>query len=221
MALRDLDTSNPPSFGYAERAPTARVATSVAKRVFDTSAAAAALLFLAPLMLLVAVLIILEDGGPVFFRQRRTGFGGRPFVILKFRSMRTAEDGPEVRQANRGDERCTRTGRVIRQLSIDELPQLINVLTGQMSLIGPRPHPIALDRTWGAMTPHYNARYRARPGLTGYAQVRGYRGLVRGPEDIISRIASDNFYIDHWSPWLDAKILARTAWIIFRDPQAF
>jgi putative colanic acid biosynthesis UDP-glucose lipid carrier transferase len=221
MTLRNLERSEGDPLSHAGASPAAKVATSVAKRIFDATGAAAALLFFGPLMLLVAASIVLEDGGPVMFRQRRTGLGGRPFVVLKFRSMRVAEDGPEVRQANRNDERVTRVGRVIRSLSVDELPQLINVLRGHMSLIGPRPHPLALDHAWGAAVPHYGARYRARPGLSGYAQVRGYRGLVRTPDDIVNRVVADNYYIDHWSLWMDVKIVARTIWIVARDPKAF
>jgi len=198
----------------------AAVATSLAKRAFDAAAAVVALILFAPLLLLLAGLIVMEDGGPVFFRQHRTGFGGHPFVVLKFRSMRVAEDGPEVRQARAEDERTTGIGRVIRRLSLDELPQLINVLRGDMSLIGPRPHPITLDNAWAAMVPHYGSRFRARPGLTGYAQILGYRGLVRNQDDIAGRVAADNYYIDNWSWWLDLKILARTLPLIIWDENA-
>lgn len=221
MALRDLETSKFDPLGFAGAPPAAKVASSIAKRIFDAAGAAAALLFFGPLMLLVAATIVLEDGGPVLFRQHRTGLGGRPFVVLKFRSMRVAEDGPDIRQANPQDERVTRVGRVIRCLSLDELPQLINVLRGQMSLIGPRPHALAHDDAWRASVPRYSARFRTRPGLTGYAQVRGLRGLVRTHEDIVCRIMADNYYIDHWSMWMDIKIFGRTIWVIIRDPQAF
>jgi lipopolysaccharide/colanic/teichoic acid biosynthesis glycosyltransferase len=169
----------------------------------------------------VAALIVMEDGGPVLFRQHRTGLGGQTFVILKFRSMRVAEDGPEIRQARPGDERTTRIGRIIRSLSLDELPQLINVLRGDMSLIGPRPHALAHDHAWGEMVPQYSSRFRARPGLTGYAQVRGLRGLVHSRDDILRRVAADNYYIDNWSLWLDVKIFVRTLSLMLRDAHAF
>jgi len=210
----DLITAVPPS-------EFTKVAKSNFKKMFDRSVAAAALLLFAPLMLLIALLIVLEDGGPVLFRQNRTGICGRTFVILKFRSMRVAEDGLEVRQAIVGDARTTNIGRIIRALSFDEFPQLINVLTGEMSLIGPRPHAIAHDNAWGAVVPNYRSRFRARPGLTGYAQVSGLRGLVSKPEDIASRIAADNYYIENWSVLLDLKILLRTVPLVFRDAHAF
>jgi putative colanic acid biosynthesis UDP-glucose lipid carrier transferase len=198
--------------------PRTIVADSPLKRRFDMTAAAMALIVLAPTLLLVALAIWLEDRGPVLFRQTRTGLNGAPFVILKFRSMTAVQEGGDVRQATKGDQRIT---RIIRALSIDELPQLVNVLKGDMSLIGPRPHALSHDASWSRLAPSYALRFRARPGLTGYAQVLGYRGELHGQADLRRRIEADNYYIDHWTPALDWSILWRTVLIIFRDPKAY
>ncbi|WP_374471247.1 sugar transferase [Phenylobacterium sp.] len=201
--------------------PLPPVARSSAKRLLDAGVAGAALLMLAPLLALISLAIWLQDGGAVLFRQRRTGLGGRPFVILKFRSMWVAEDGPGLRQAQRGDDRITPVGRVLRALSLDELPQLINVLRGDMSLVGPRPHALGHDVAWGAAVAGYADRFRARPGLTGEAQVLGLRGEVTGLEAVRARIAADNRYIETWSLGRDISILLRTIPLIFNDPRAY
>jgi putative colanic acid biosynthesis UDP-glucose lipid carrier transferase len=190
------------------------------KRCFDIVFAALLLLLLAPLFVLVGVVIKLESEGPVFFRQERTGLGGKPFTILKFRSMRLHHDRHVV-QATRSDARVTRVGAVIRALSIDELPQLLNVVRGDMSLVGPRPHALAHDQRWSLMVPDYWERFRARPGLTGLAQVRGNRGEVSSVDDIAARVGDDNAYIDRWSLGLDFKIVLATVPLIFADPNAY
>jgi putative colanic acid biosynthesis UDP-glucose lipid carrier transferase len=198
-----------------------RVTESAVKRALDIVVAFLALLLVAPLLLVVSLLIVLEDGGPVLFRQRRTGLNGETFTILKFRSMRVAEDGALVRQASRLDARITRIGAVIRALSVDELPQLINVLRGDMSLVGPRPHALSHDEHWAAAIQGYSARFRARPGLTGYAQVCGLRGEVSDLGEIRARIDADNHYIDNWSLGLEVSILLRTVPLLFHDPRAY
>lgn len=198
-----------------------RVAESASKRSFDVCVALFALLLLAPLFALVALGIMIEDGGPVLFRQRRTGLHGNIFTVLKFRSMRVAEDAGEVRQASKSDSRVTRIGAVIRALSIDELPQLYNVLRGDMSLVGPRPHALGHDETWGRAVPAYRHRFRTRPGLTGYAQVCGYRGEIREITDIARRTEADNYYIDNWSMKLELTIVLRTLPLLFHDPNAY
>ncbi|MCR5879523.1 sugar transferase [Phenylobacterium sp. J367] len=205
-----VEVDNPPA-----------VACSRTKRAFDILAALASLWLMLPLMIVIAVAIKLQDGGPVLFRQRRTGLGGHPFVIYKFRSMFVAEDTLDINQATRGDLRVTPVGRLLRALSLDELPQLFNVLKGEMSLVGPRPHALGHDQQWGATIASYSDRFRTRPGLTGYAQVCGWRGEVQDLEQIRSRIAADNFYIENWSLKLEAVILARTVKLLFRDPQAY
>jgi lipopolysaccharide/colanic/teichoic acid biosynthesis glycosyltransferase len=198
-----------------------RVTESSLKRLLDVVVALFALALLAPLLMLVAAAIALEDGGPVLFRQQRTGLHGRVFTVLKFRSMSAAEDGGEVRQASRWDARVTRVGSVIRALSIDELPQLCNVLRGDMSLVGPRPHALRHDEAWSRAVPTYRQRFRARPGLSGYAQVRGFRGEVRDLGDVVRRVEADNYYIDNWSLKLELQIVLRTIPLLFHDPNAY
>lgn len=207
--------------GPADRRPSARLVRSSAKRLMDVTVAGAALIALAPLMLLVAVAILIDDGGPVFFRQVRTGLGGRPFTIYKFRSMKVRRVTQDVRQATRGDPRLTRLGKLLRSLSIDELPQLFNILKGEMSLVGPRPHAIAHDEAWARMTRSYAGRFRARPGLTGYAQVTGLRGEILHADEVQARVDADNFYIDNWSLGLELSIMLRTVPLLFRDPNAY
>jgi lipopolysaccharide/colanic/teichoic acid biosynthesis glycosyltransferase len=197
------------------------VARSPGKRVVDILLALGALLLFAPLLACVALAVRLESGGPVIFKQRRTGHMGRVFTIYKFRTMIVAEDSADVRQATRGDARVTAVGAILRQLSLDELPQLFNILRGDMSVVGPRPHALAHDALYGEQIPTYADRFRAKPGLTGLAQINGFRGELKSAECMRGRVAADNLYIDSWSLGLDIAILAKTALIIFRDPQAY
>lgn len=197
------------------------VAVSRRKRAFDIVMSGAALLFFLPLLLTVALLIRLESPGQALFRQRRTGLNGVIFTVFKFRTMTVAEDGDDVRQAMQGDSRVTALGAILRKFSIDELPQLLNVLRGEMSLIGPRPHAVAHDELWGEQAPGYSRRFRAKPGLTGYAAVRGFRGEVRELQAIIDRVEADNQYIDTWSFALDMKIVWRTIPLVFTDTNAY
>jgi putative colanic acid biosynthesis UDP-glucose lipid carrier transferase len=202
----------------ADRAALGRAsASSGAKRGFDLVMALLILVFIAPLLLAVALLILVDSRGPVLFVQRRTGLGGRQIRVLKFRTMSVLEDGERVEAARYRDLRITRVGRFLRRSSIDELPQLINVLRGDMSLVGPRPHALAHDRYYAAALPMYGQRFRARPGITGLAQVKGLRGEVRSIDGMAERVAEDNAYIDNWSLALDVKILARTAVAVFQD----
>ena len=182
----------------------------VAKRALDIVLASAALLALAPVFAVVALLIRWEGGGPVFFMQRRYGFNQEPFRIYKFRSMRTLEDGREVRQATAGDRRITGIGHVLRRTNIDELPQLINVLRGEMSLVGPRPHAMAHDQAFERDVALYARRHNVRPGITGWAQVNGWRGETDTPEKVVGRVEHDLYYIDNWSLLLDISIMVRT-----------
>lgn len=199
----------------------AACARSRRKRGFDFAMACAALLVFLPLLLTIALLVRLESQGPALFRQRRTGLHGRIFTVFKFRTMTVAEDGPTVRQATVGDARVTAIGAILRKMSLDELPQLLNVLRGDMSLIGPRPHAVSHDEMWAAQVPGYERRFRARPGLTGYAAVCGFRGEVKDLQAIIDRVESDNEYIDTWSFGLDLKIIWRTLPLIFGDSRAY
>jgi putative colanic acid biosynthesis UDP-glucose lipid carrier transferase len=197
------------------------VALSSVKRVFDILVAGCALLLFLPLLAVVMVAIRMESPGPAIFRQRRTGYRGRVFTILKFRTMTVAEDCAAVRQATRNDERVTQVGALLRKLSIDELPQLWNVMRGDMSIVGPRPHALAHDEYYGALIPTYQARFRAKPGLTGYAQVNGFRGEISDVRCMSDRVAADNSYIEEWSLALDVAILLKTVPLIFRDPNAY
>lgn len=197
------------------------IALSRRKRAFDAIMSFGALLFFLPLLLTIAMLVRLESRGPALFRQRRTGLNGKIFTVFKFRTMTVAEDGDVVRQATRNDSRITPLGAILRKFSLDELPQLLNVLRGEMSLIGPRPHAVAHDETWGALAPGYDRRFRTRPGLTGYAAVCGFRGEVKELQAIIDRVDADNEYIDTWTFGLDIKILVRTLPLIFLDSRAY
>ncbi len=180
------------------------------KRGFDILGASLALLALAPVFALIALAIRLEGGGPVLFRQRRYGFNQNMFRIYKFRTMRTAEDGPLVPQARRDDPRVTRVGRFLRRWNLDELPQLLNVLSGHMSLVGPRPHALAHDHEFEEKIGLYARRHNVKPGITGWAQVHGLRGPTDTDDKMRRRVDHDLWYIDNWSLWLDMLILMRT-----------
>jgi putative colanic acid biosynthesis UDP-glucose lipid carrier transferase len=184
------------------------------KRVMDFTGAAAGLVVFLPFLLLVTAAIFIDSPGPIIFRQRRTGYDGVPFFIYKFRTMTVLADGPNIRPAVRGDGRSTRIGRLLRRTSIDELPQLLNVLKGEMSLVGPRPHAIAHDEHYAVTVPGYNARFMARPGITGLAQVSGFRGEIAHCGGMAERVAYDLEYIRTWSLELDTKILWRTLAVV-------
>ena len=191
---------------------TSRSLEDAGKRGLDVSFAVLALLMLAPLMLIIAALIWTGDRRNPIFRQNRTGRGGKTFRIYKFRSMRVLEDGAVVQQATQGDSRVTPLGRVLRRTSIDELPQLINVLRGDMSLVGPRPHALAHDDFYGREVSDYHQRFTVRPGLTGWAQVNGSRGETPTLDHMTRRVDLDLWYIENQNLALDMTILARTAW---------
>ncbi|ODB92819.1 undecaprenyl-phosphate glucose phosphotransferase [Candidatus Thiodiazotropha endoloripes] len=181
------------------------------KTVEDRILSLLILIMVSPIMLVTAILIKTESSGPVFFRQERTGWDGKTFRIWKFRSMKLhTEENGEVKQATREDPRITRIGRFIRRTSIDELPQLFNVLTGQMSLVGPRPHALQHNVEYSKQIEAYLARHRIKPGITGLAQIRGYRGETKELEQMEKRVKYDLEYINNWSLWLDISILART-----------
>jgi Undecaprenyl-phosphate glucose phosphotransferase len=191
------------------RLPLSRIEI-VQKRLFDLIFAAAALIALTPLIIVVAALIKLDSPGPIFFVQRRYGFNQQPFRIIKFRTMRTLEDGSMIPQARRDDPRLTRIGRWLRRWNIDEIPQFFNVMTGDMSVVGPRPHALSHDHTYERRISLYARRHNVKPGLTGWAQINGYRGAIDSDDKIRKRVEHDLFYIDNWSLWLDLKIIART-----------
>jgi Undecaprenyl-phosphate glucose phosphotransferase len=190
--------------------PPLSLGSVLVKRLFDLAVSALGLIVLSPLFLAVALAIKLDSAGPVFFLQRRYGFNQKPFRILKFRTMTTLEDGAAVRQAERNDARVTRVGQMLRRWNIDELPQLANVLAGHMSLVGPRPHALVHDETWGKSIALYARRHNVKPGITGWAQIHGFRGNIDSDDQLQSRIEYDLYYIDNWSLWLDLRILFAT-----------
>jgi len=191
------------------------------KRAIDIVGAGVALLLLMPLFLMTAIAIKLDSPGPVIFRQRRSGFNGRQFQIMKFRTMSVQEDGETVVQATPNDGRVTRVGNWLRRTSIDELPQLFNVLQGNMSIIGPRPHALAHDSEFSNLVAKYAYRHHVKPGITGWAQVNGYRGQTNTVADIEKRLELDLWYIDNWSFALDFKIALMTVIEIVQGENAY
>ena len=191
------------------------------KRVMDIVLASLALIFFLPVMALTAIAIKLDGPGPVIFRQHRNGFNGRQFVIFKFRTMTVQENGPAVAQATRDDPRVTAIGRLLRSASIDELPQLLNVLKGDMSLIGPRPHALAHDNYFENILSDYAFRHHVKPGITGWAQCNGARGATPSIEHISERVKLDLWYINNWSFWLDIQILIKTFFEVLRKRNAY
>jgi len=190
------------------------------KRLLDIAASLLALVVLTPLLALTSIAIMLDSPGPLLFAQRRTGLNGKTFAILKFRSMHVMEDGADVTQAVRGDARVTRIGRILRKLSIDELPQLFNVLAGDMSLVGPRPHAVAHDDYYGAAISNYAVRFQVKPGITGWAQVNGARGATPTLDIMQERIDLDEWYVRNGDFALDLLILAKTPLEVLRTRNA-
>ena len=181
------------------------------KAAFDRLGSLLLLIVLSPVFLVLAVLVKLSGTGPVLFRQKRHGIGGEAIEILKFRTMKQhREPQGEVVQATEDDHRVTFIGRILRRSSLDELPQLINVLRGEMSLVGPRPHAIEHNEAFKSRIPKYMLRHKVRPGMTGWAQVNGFRGITDTEEKMVLRIEHDLWYIQNWSLWLDLKILLQT-----------
>jgi putative colanic acid biosynthesis UDP-glucose lipid carrier transferase len=193
----------------------------VLKRLTDIVISAGSLLLLAPFLLAVAFAVKATSPGPALFKQRRYGLDGRPFSVYKFRTMTVAEDGDVVQQATASDSRVTPIGRWLRKYSIDELPQLINVLQGRMSLVGPRPHAVAHNEMYRKVIKGYMIRHKVLPGMTGLAQVSGLRGETRTVEEMEARVQCDLEYLRHWSFWLDMKILLFTALKVVRDKKAY
>jgi Undecaprenyl-phosphate glucose phosphotransferase len=191
------------------------------KRIFDVIIASIALVLLIPLFLTVAVAIKLDSSGPIIFRQRRSGFNGRQFQILKFRTMLVMEDGETIVQARPNDSRVTRVGHWLRKTSMDELPQLLNVIWGSMSIVGPRPHAVAHDDQFDKLVGNYAYRHHVKPGLTGWAQVNGCRGQTHTAADIEDRVRLDLWYIDNWSLKADFKIIFMTVIEVMRGENAY
>lgn len=183
------------------------------KRIFDIFFALTAIVVLTPLWLVIAIWILVTSPGGIFFRQKRTGYKGRTFELLKFRSMYINPEA-DTAQANANDPRITPIGRILRRTSLDELPQFVNILVGDMSVIGPRPHMLVHTNFYSTRIPDYMRRHDMRPGLTGLAQVEGFRGPTPEVENMAKRVNADLEYIDKFSIWLDIKILFLTIWRI-------
>lgn len=220
MGARSHMVTEPEALGWV---PTIRrgLGSAGLKRAFDIAASLAALIAFLPILLLIALAITLDSRGPILFRQRRTGVNGQVFTILKFRSMTVAEDGDQIAHATRNDKRVTRVGAILRQTSLDELPQLINVLKGDMAVVGPRPHARAHDVHYSALLPRYNERFAVRPGLTGLAQVHGLRGEIHQLTCMARRIDADVAYTQCWSFRGDLLIILRTLPMLFRRVNAY
>ena len=191
------------------------------KRTTDLVLASAALVVCAVPMLAIALAIRCSSPGPVFFRQRRYGLDGKEILVWKFRSMRVMENGPTVMQASKDDPRVTPLGKFLRRTSLDELPQLFNVIDGTMSLVGPRPHATAHNEHYRGQIGGYMLRHKVKPGITGLAQVKGYRGETDTLEKMEGRVAFDHQYIREWSIWLDLKILAKTVGVVLWGKNAY
>jgi putative colanic acid biosynthesis UDP-glucose lipid carrier transferase len=195
--------------------------SGILKRVSDYVLGAVILCLIAPLMALIAVGVKLSSPGPVLFKQRRYGVDGRKIMVYKFRSMTVAEDGDVVRQATRNDARVTRFGAFLRRTSLDELPQFINVLQGRMSIVGPRPHAVAHNELYRKLIRGYMIRHKVRPGITGLAQVNGFRGETDTVDKMKLRIEYDLAYLRSWSLALDLKIIAQTVAVVLRRNNAY
>lgn len=196
--------------------------SSTVKRAEDLVLGGVMAVVLAPLMLIIAAAVKIDSRGPVLFRQPRQGFNHNVFTVLKFRSMvQEAGASHEVKQATRNDSRVTRLGRILRRTSLDELPQILNVLRGDMSLVGPRPHAIVHNELYSGLIDDYLGRHRVQPGITGWAQVNGLRGETETLDKMQRRVEFDLNYIDNWSVWLDLKIIFYTALSVLRDSAAY
>ena len=172
-------------------------------------------------MALIAVLVKLSSKGPIIFIQKRYGLDGKPISVYKFRTMTTLDNGEEVKQAQKNDQRITKVGAVLRKTSLDELPQFINVLQGRMSIVGPRPHAIAHNEQYRKIISGYMLRHKVKPGITGWAQVNGFRGETETVDKMKKRVEYDLDYMHNWSIWLDLKIIFKTAILVFKDQNAY
>ena len=193
----------------------------IVKRASDIVLASVILLFIAPLMAAIAVGVKLSSPGPVLFKQRRYGLDGREIVVYKFRSMTVCEDGAQIAQAKRGDQRVTRFGGFLRRASLDELPQFINVLQGAMSVVGPRPHAVAHNEQYRKIVKGYMVRHKVKPGVTGWAQVNGLRGETDTAEKMEMRVRYDIEYLRNWSIVFDFMIVLKTLFVVFRGRNAY
>lgn len=195
--------------------------SSALKIIADYMITLGLLVCLSPLLIIIAILIKIDSPGPILFRQKRLGFNNKVFYIYKFRSMYNSPDEIHIRQATKGDPRVTRVGRIIRATSLDELPQLFNVLDGTMSLVGPRPHAVSHNEEYGRKIRGYFARHKVKPGITGWAQVNGFRGETDEIAKMQARVAHDLYYAENWSFFFDIRILITTAIVVFFQKSAY
>ncbi len=216
--ISEIDCNVVASGQRAKKAVPTGWGASLFKRLFDVIVGLTSLMVLLPFLLTIGLLTKLSSEGPALFRQQRRGLNGKLFTIYKFRTMSVLEDGHLARQAQLNDPRVTKIGRILRKLSIDELPQLLNIVFGDMSIVGPRPHAPAQDSEFSNIIPEYMNRYSVKPGLTGLAQVEGARGETSTTESMQKRVDLDIQYIIEADLILDLKIIARTAFMIFFRP---
>jgi putative colanic acid biosynthesis UDP-glucose lipid carrier transferase len=196
--------------------PLEDIGNRVKKRILDIVVSALVVIFILSLLFpLLGLLIYLESPGPILFKQIRTGKINKPFYCYKFRSMRINKDA-DTKQATKNDSRVTRIGRFFRKTSLDEFPQFLNVLKGEMSLVGPRPHMVKHTNDFSKMVEHYMIRQFLKPGITGWAQVNGYRGEIFNDEQIIKRVRNDLWYLENWTIWLDIRILFLTVYNVIK-----
>jgi putative colanic acid biosynthesis UDP-glucose lipid carrier transferase len=193
----------------------------IAKNLLDKLVGLLLLAVSAPLLAVIAVAVKLDTPGQVFFVQRRHGYNHRTIRVIKFRTMTELQDGHEVQQATKNDRRVTRVGRFLRRTSLDELPQLFNVVKGDMSLVGPRPHALVHNDYYSQRLVNYANRHKVKPGITGLAQIRGLRGETDTLDKMRERAEADVYYIDNWSLWMDLKILARTPLALIGQKNAY
>jgi len=191
------------------------------KRVADVILSLIILTLISPVMLLIALGVKLTSSGPIIFRQRRYGLNGEEIMVYKFRSMRVCEDGDQIKQATQSDSRITPLGAILRRTSLDELPQFINVLQGRMSIVGPRPHAVAHNEHYRKQIPGYMLRHKVKPGITGWAQVNGFRGETETVDKMANRVQFDLDYLRNWSLSLDLLIIFKTVWLVFKDAKAY
>jgi putative colanic acid biosynthesis UDP-glucose lipid carrier transferase len=193
----------------------------IVKRASDIVLSLLILALISPLMIAIASAIKLTSPGPAIFRQRRYGLDGTEIVVYKFRTMRVMEDGAAIQQVCKDDERVTPVGAFLRRTSLDELPQFVNVLQGRMSIVGPRPHAVAHNEMYRKVIKGYMQRHMVKPGITGWAQVNGYRGETEDLEKMKRRVEYDLDYLRNWSPRLDLYIIAKTVWVVLRGTNAY
>ena len=193
----------------------------IIKRVSDVVLATLILILISPLLLIIAAAVKVGSPGPIIFLQRRYGLDGKEIVVYKFRSMTVTEDGDNITQATKDDARITPLGALLRRTSFDELPQFINVLQGRMSIVGPRPHPVSLNETYRKLIKGYMVRHKVKPGITGWAQVNGFRGETNTLDKMQSRIDFDLDYLRNWSVRLDLYIIFKTISLVIKDQKAY